>query len=354
MIEIQPEQYTILIVDDIIDNLIFLTDLLEIVGYNTTFAKNGQAALESVQRFKPDLILLDIMMPVMDGLECCKILKSDPNYQDIPILFLTASDKEEDLSKAFELGGSDYITKPFSKNELLNRVKHQLTIHKQAQEIKEKQLLLEIANRKLENFNRMVCHDLINPVNNIKSFSYLLEEKLKYRKDPKLLQYLEYIDNSANKIITIINSLVVLTNINKTETRYFNQVNLSNLVEKILSELQQQQPERQSEFIVQPDLLVTGDKNLLIIALQNLLDNAWKYSSKKAKTTIQLGTMTKQDLIKNKIHIPSDIRQDLDKKKQSILFKIMEQDLKKRSEIKFLKFFIDSMDKMNLTVQELV
>lgn len=127
---IKPEDSLILIVDDQTNNLKVLRVILELVGYKLTFAKNGEQALERVANARPNLILLDLMMPDMDGLQFCEILKKlHPEFALIPIIFLTASHEKEHLLKAFELGAVDYITKPFSKPELLARVKTHLELH---------------------------------------------------------------------------------------------------------------------------------------------------------------------------------------------------------------------------------
>ena len=123
-----PENFLILIVDDISHNLKLVGEMLDEVGYNTTFAISGSQALNRLQNNQIDLILLDLMMPEMDGLQVCKLLKSDPELQEIPIIFLTANHEQDNLVNAFELGAIDYITKPFIKNELLARVKTHLTL----------------------------------------------------------------------------------------------------------------------------------------------------------------------------------------------------------------------------------
>jgi diguanylate cyclase (GGDEF)-like protein len=131
-----PTNFLILIVDDITQNIGLLVDILESVGYSTTFAKNGKQALERVELANPDLILLDLMMPEMDGIEVCKILKSDPQYSHIPIIFLTASSEDSHLIEAFEKGAVDYVTKPFKIPELLARVKTHLDLKRTQDELK--------------------------------------------------------------------------------------------------------------------------------------------------------------------------------------------------------------------------
>ncbi len=133
---IDPEKFLILIIDDAPQNLKVVGNMLNEVGYRTTFATNGKQALERVKTTEFDLILLDLMMPEMNGLEVCKRFKSEPDYQEIPIIFLTASHEQEPLITAFELGAVDYITKPFNKPELLARVKTHLMLKHTTHELK--------------------------------------------------------------------------------------------------------------------------------------------------------------------------------------------------------------------------
>ncbi|MEA5509070.1 diguanylate cyclase [Crocosphaera sp. UHCC 0190] len=132
----QPEDFLILAVDDLRKNLQLLIEILDKFGYGTTFALTGTQALERVKIAKPDLILLDLMMPEMNGLEVCKILKSDEITQDIPIIFLTASNEDNHLLQAFESGAVDYVIKPFKSPELLARVKIHLELKRTKDELK--------------------------------------------------------------------------------------------------------------------------------------------------------------------------------------------------------------------------
>lgn len=123
-----PKDFLILVVDDYADNLKVLRVILERVGYRLTFARSGAQALERISTISPDLILLDLMMPDMDGLEVCNVLQRDPKFVSIPIIFLTASHEIEHLINAFKAGAVDYITKPFSQPELLARVQTHLEL----------------------------------------------------------------------------------------------------------------------------------------------------------------------------------------------------------------------------------
>ncbi len=131
MAEFKPEDFLILVVDDTPDNLYVLAEILDNEGYNVTFAKSGKEALVRIQKMAIDLIILDLMMPEMDGIEVCSCIKKEPHYQDVPILFLTAFPNLSSLKQAFQEGAVDYLTKPVNFSELLSRVKTHL-INRQA------------------------------------------------------------------------------------------------------------------------------------------------------------------------------------------------------------------------------
>lgn len=133
----------ILLIDDIPDNLRVLSTILEAAGYRCRKALGGALALRAIALAPPDLILLDITMPAMDGFEVCRQLKIEPATQSIPIIFLTARDAEAEKEQAFRLGAADYIVKPFMAYEVLLRVKHQLSLRRQQQQ-------LEAQNQRLQ------------------------------------------------------------------------------------------------------------------------------------------------------------------------------------------------------------
>jgi diguanylate cyclase (GGDEF)-like protein len=129
------KQYKILIVDDTKANINILLEHLK-NNYRITPVLSGKQALKAIKKLKIDLILLDIMMPEMDGFEVCEILKSQPETKDIPIIFITAMGDEETIEKAYDIGGIDYITKPFKPKELLARVKRELHLQELQSKLK--------------------------------------------------------------------------------------------------------------------------------------------------------------------------------------------------------------------------
>ena len=145
-----PTDCLILVVDDLRQNRQLIGRILELTGYKTSFASNGKQALLSVDTIQPDLILLDLMMPEMNGLEVCKKLKENPYFCQIPIIFLTASNDKADLIQAFKKGAADYITKPFQVAEVLARVKNQLSLRSLQKQLQQQAETLHQANQKLQ------------------------------------------------------------------------------------------------------------------------------------------------------------------------------------------------------------
>ena len=145
-----PTETTLLIVDDTPDNLRLIAKILGSEGYVVRKALNGKMALQGAFRQPPDLILLDITMPHLNGYDVCRKLKAAPQTAHIPIIFISALNQIQDKVLAFETGGSDYITKPFQDQEILMRVKNQLLIQQQQQELETQRQLLVAKNRQLE------------------------------------------------------------------------------------------------------------------------------------------------------------------------------------------------------------
>lgn len=148
---------TILVVDDAPTNVQLVVGFLASSGYITTVAENGALALESLRQSPPDLVLLDVAMPGMDGFETCHRIKEEPTMRDVPVLFLTGRAQIDDKLKGFKAGGVDYIAKPIHKAELLARVDAHLTILRQKRQLHD---MLEQRQR----FMRIAAHDLRNPL----------------------------------------------------------------------------------------------------------------------------------------------------------------------------------------------
>ena len=180
----------ILIVDDVLENVRLLASMLDCNGYQTRKATNGKMALTAIEATIPDLILLDIMMPEMSGYEVCERLKANPKTAHIPIIFLSAADEVNDKVRGFEVGGADYITKPFYLEEVLTRVQYQLTaialqqticqLNSQLEDrVKERTQQLEIVNSQL---SKMAFQDPLTQLPNRALLTKRLGEAMEQQK----------------------------------------------------------------------------------------------------------------------------------------------------------------------------
>lgn len=154
----------ILIVDDTPQNLQFLEPLLCSRGYRVFAVSSGAAALRAAPQDRPDLILLDVRMPEMDGYEVCTRLKADPGLKDIPVIFLSALDEPWDKVRAFQVGGVDYVTKPFQFEEVLARVRTHLDLSRQRRELQASYQRLRNLEQLRDDLTRMIVHDLRAPL----------------------------------------------------------------------------------------------------------------------------------------------------------------------------------------------
>lgn len=166
--ELQSQPSDILIVDDVLENVRLLSEILSEAGFSVRQAVNGAMALMAIKASPPDLLLLDINMPDMDGYAICQQLKASPETQDIPIIFLSALDSSDHKVKAFELGATDYITKPFYQDEVLKRVQNQLQIRQLTQALETQNQTLAAALQYLKNNQaEMIQHEKMAGLNQL-------------------------------------------------------------------------------------------------------------------------------------------------------------------------------------------
>lgn len=238
---------TLLIVDDIPANINMLLEFLTQSGFKVLVAKEGQAAIRKAQYAQPDLIMLDVMMPGMDGFEVCKILKCQPETQEIPIIFMTALSDTVDKLKGFSLGAIDYITKPIQQEEVLARINTHLKLRQLQQQLEtevkirqEYAIELEKRNTELNTFARTVAHDLKNPLHGIVNLSGLLLDQ--YATNPVLeadaINYLQLIEQAGQEMFNTIEALLLLAGLaeqNTIETQSLDMASIiNNVIEKRL------------------------------------------------------------------------------------------------------------------------
>lgn len=272
----QPTKADILIVDDTPDNLRVLSAMLANRGYDVRKALSGQRAIASVQSELPDLILLDIKMPEMNGYEVCRCLKTMPQSREVPIIFISALDDALDKVKAFAAGGVDYITKPFQEAEVLVRIEHQLRIQRlQRQLIQQNEELLR-SNRELEQFAYVVSHDLQQPLQSVTGFVKLLQLKYDATLDEVAQDYLGRIYETGSRMQRLVQDLLAYAQIDK-QAKDMQMVDCNQVLKQVLENLQGAINEKQAVLTHEQLPTIQGNETQLIQLFQNLISNGIKF-----------------------------------------------------------------------------
>jgi signal transduction histidine kinase len=264
----------ILVVEDFPKNMEVVCNILRKEGYRLAMAGNGKQALDMMNNIRPDLILLDIMMPEMDGFEACKRLKKDPVTRDIPVIFLTAKADTADVVKGFELGAVDYVTKPFKAAELMSRVKTHLEL-KLAREA-----LLEL-NATKDTFFSIIGHDLKDPLQFLLLAAELLHNDYDDMDEDKRKKYIERFYTSSQQISGLVENLLEWSR-SQIGTLQINLVSLD------LHALAAEAHNLLQERALEKDIIITshippgttalGDENMVRTIFRNLISNALKFT----------------------------------------------------------------------------
>lgn len=264
----------ILIVDDFVSNIQVLASMLQPQGYNIEFTTTGTEAIEWLQQEYFDLVLLDIMMPGMDGFEVCRRLKNNEKTSSIPIIFITAKTDEESIQKGFRVGAIDYIVKPYRETELIERVKTHITI------VKQRNALIN-TNQAKDRLFSIIGHDLKNPVSNIYGFIKLLKENYDSFSDEKKKQYISFLFDSARQNLQLLEELLEWSR-TQTNTKPFQPaaVNIKTLIQKVIQGMENTAVKK--DIAIKPTIRYDGDVyvdiNMIRTVLRNLIGNAIKFS----------------------------------------------------------------------------
>ena len=287
---------TILIVDDTPANVSVLFDFLADNGYKVLVAQEGKRAIQKAEYAQPDLILLDVMMPGIDGFETCQLLKNKGNTQDIPVIFMTALADTVDKVRGFKLGAADYITKPIQHEEVLARINTQLSFRHLQQQLQAHATELEKRNMELDAFARTVAHDLKNPLNAIIGYTGMLIGECRVGKSPdeEMIETLHLVDKAGRKMVNIIEALLLLAGVSKQSTIQVEVLNMAHIIEQVKQRLRYMINEYQADIHVpQAWPAAVGYAPWVEEVWANYMSNGLKYGGKPP--FLELGATAEPD-----------------------------------------------------------
>ncbi len=284
----------VLIVDDIADNLNLLSDMLAQRGYNVKIALSGPEALASIKQEQPDLILLDIQMPDMDGYEVCRRLKANQETSDIPVIFLSALSETDDIIRGFEVGGVDYVSKPFQSREVVARVNSQLTLAQQRQQItslrEQDKKQFEQLNQMRDRFLHATAHDLKNPLTGVLLYTQKMRT-MDAKEIDELPDVADGIEQNARKMQRLITDILDLAQLQIGEMLNLHVTDVVPLMVRTLQEAEIHARNKQIELLLEaPESRVplALDAHYFGRVLDNLVNNAVKYTPEGGQVILSL------------------------------------------------------------------
>lgn len=282
---------TILIVDDNKKNLQVMGNILYQHKYKVAMAKDGHGALRLVKKYKPDLILLDVMMPEMDGFEVCERLKDDPDTHKIPVIFLTAKTEIDDIVRGFSVGGVDYITKPFKQEELLVRIKTHMELVHSKRMIESQAKELRASNAMKDKIFSVIAHDLRDALGSFKEFSNVIcDPRIELSVEDKEEFFFYLKERSATTFDLLENLLWWSRSQQKVLYPKLMHVELKKTINEVIANINEQSEIKKIiiENNVPENVKAIADEEHLKIIVKNLLSNAIKFSHAGSRVFVEL------------------------------------------------------------------
>ena len=285
----QNDNPKILIIDDIAENIKVVANVLKKHKFNISYAQSGKNGIERAKKVHFDIILLDIMMPEMDGFEVCRLLKTDLKTKDIPIIFLTAKTDEDSIKKGFEAGGVDFITKPFKTNELLARVNTHIQLKLVQEQLSKTNEEIQLANDNKDKLLSIIAHDLRNPFSVLITFSKLIMDSFDEFTKEDILTYMKSFYDTSKQGFNLLDNLLKWS---KSQTGKMEiipeKLELNDLIEETVTLLNSQALNKQIVLknSVPQNIWAFADINMVLTVLRNLISNAIKFTNTGGKVTI--------------------------------------------------------------------
>ena len=289
--KINRSEYKILIVDDVISNVLLLKILLTNEKFQVCTANNGTTCIEQAKKEHPDLILLDVMMPDISGFDTAVILKKDEETKDIPIIFLTALNTPADLVHGFKVGASDFLTKPFNKEELVMRVTQQISLVAAKRIIEKQNAELRATLNNRDKMYSVIAHDLRSPMASIRMVLNLVVASTSPELvGPELYELLDKANKESEDVHDLLDNLLKWT---KSQTGRLNVViqdlDLNDIIPGVVDIFEMIAETKHIKLNLQMaegPLVVTADNDMLKTIVRNFLSNAIKFSPENSSIDI--------------------------------------------------------------------
>ena len=319
--EIKKSDYSVLIIDDVDTNVLLLKLLISKAGYKILTATNGQEAIKLVEENNPDLILLDIMMPIMDGHEVAKKLKEMPDKANIPIIFLSALSSTEDIVKGFKLGAADYITKPFNKEELLTRINHQVDLIHAKKTIVQQTIELKKTIQGRDKLYSVIAHDLRSPIASIRMVMEVLINGIpKEALEPEMYDLLIMANRLTDDSFNLLDNLLKWTKsqTDRLNTVFQDDVHIMDLITGVVDVMRGVAKLKNITINLHGTTARTArlDIDMIKAALRNIMSNAIKFSYDNSTVDVSVKEEEARVVIEVK-----DQGAGINPEKQKLLFK---------------------------------
>jgi two-component system sensor histidine kinase/response regulator len=280
----------ILAVDDDRINLRIIGGILRNEGYGLAEAASGEQALEVYATFHPNLVLLDVMMPGIDGFATCRTLKKTYGDKCAPVIFVTAKSEADDVVMGFDAGGVDYLTKPFRPKEVVARIRTHLSNQQLVEQQKDLVEQLSKANAAKDRFLGMCAHDLRNPLSSIRGLAELMDENAIGVLTPEQREIVQTIHGASQSMLLLVNELLDVATIEAGHLKLEKSpVSIVEIVERAvhLSNIEAAKKNTKIEMVkLSFDPIVDVDKNKIRQVVDNLINNAVKYSPRGSIITV--------------------------------------------------------------------
>ena len=291
--QINRSDYKILIVDDVVSNVLLLKILLSNEKFQVCTANCGNMAIEQAKAEKPDLILLDVMMPDISGFDAAIILRKDPETTDIPIIFLTALNNPSDLVKGFQVGANDFLTKPFNKDELLVRVMHQIALVAAKRIIQKQNSDLQATIKNRDKMYSVIAHDLRSPMASIRMVLNLVMSAV--TPDiigPELFDLLDKANKESEDCHDLLDNLLKWT---KSQTGRLNvvqqELDLNDIIPGVVEIYNMIALTKKIKLVYtgsKDPVVVLADNDMLKTIVRNFISNAIKFSPDESTIEISM------------------------------------------------------------------